>query len=738
MSSPLTELEPPGLTLSDIYYALFRHKTKILICSLAGLLLAFAVHRLTPPTFESEAKLLIRYVADAKSPALAAGGTTAKSPDQRGETIMDSEIEIITSLDLARRVAEAMGPEKFLGPSTGEPSVKLDLHRAAAVIKGSLKVEIPSRSSVIRLLFKHSNRDLVQPALEELIESYLKLHFEFHRAGGVVEEFLAQETNQFRSRLSQTEEELRKVRKTSGVASLDGTHKTSPELIATIRMQIFAAQAELAERSTLLQQQPKPQVPTAEAPAPPAEPEAEIPVDQVSEYQSVVAQLGMLRKMEQELLTQFHEGNPRVTDIRAQRAIAEANKRAIEERYPGLVRKGSRTTPQSTLSAAKEENEIEPTDAARVSALEAKIKVLKSQLEELLVEAATLEQIEPQITELRRKKDLEEANYRYFSTSLEQARIDEAQAAGQASNISVIQMPSPATLDQKRTRKLIMLLAAGGIIGGLGWAFLIELYLDRTIKRRSDVERIVQPPLFLSIPRFRKKATRQAAKALIEARGATPARKSNGAPALEPYHEALRDQVIGYFEGKGLLRKPKLVTVTGVGSGTGVSTTAAGLARSLSEIGDGNVLLVDMTIGQESARHFIHGEVDYDLNQILDTPNQAQVDGHLYVVAENTQRDRLSSNLPQRFSKLAPKLKASAFEYIIFDLPPISPISITSRLAVFMDLVLIVVHSEKTGYGVFERATALMAQTNVPIGVVLNKTRAYVPSWLHQEFIGES
>jgi len=32
--------------------------------------------------------------------------------DQRGETIINTEIEILTSMDLAEQVAKAIGPEK--------------------------------------------------------------------------------------------------------------------------------------------------------------------------------------------------------------------------------------------------------------------------------------------------------------------------------------------------------------------------------------------------------------------------------------------------------------------------------------------------------------------------------------------------------------------------------------------------------------------------------------------------
>ena len=51
-------------------------------------------------------------------------------------------------------------------------------------------------------------------------------------------------------------------------------------------------------------------------------------------------------------------------------------------------------------------------------------------MELALAEQAKIGNQEPTIVELQRKKDLEETKFRYFSSSLEQARFDEALGAG--------------------------------------------------------------------------------------------------------------------------------------------------------------------------------------------------------------------------------------------------------------------------------------------------------------------
>jgi Mrp family chromosome partitioning ATPase len=197
----------------------------------------------------------------------------------------------------------------------------------------------------------------------------------------------------------------------------------------------------------------------------------------------------------------------------------------------------------------------------------------------------------------------------------------------------------------------------------------------------------------------------------------------------------LRDRLITHFELLGLIHKPKLVAVTSCGEGCGVSTIAAGLAASLSETGEGNVLLVDMNIENGAAHQFHHGDLSCSIDDALETQKRenALVQENLYVVAETSNSEKLPSVVPRRFRELVPKLKASDYDYIIFDMPPVSQVSLTPRLARFMDMVLMVVESGKTDRELARKAASLLVESKAEVGVVLNKTRKYVPKALQQE-----
>jgi polysaccharide biosynthesis transport protein len=724
----------PALDLGDIYYTLFRHKWKIIICTLVGLAAAAAVYKLTPPPYQSETKLFIRYViAEGKSLGPGGDDSVKLNVDQRGETIINSEIEILTSLDLAIQVAKNVGPEKILAKINGGK----DSIEAASVVRGGLSVDVPPKSSVIRLVFRHPDPEVVQVVLREMVDAYLKKHREVHSVAGMAGDFLAQQTDDLRSRLLRTEEELNKVTNKAGVVSVDDAKKSYSEQISRIRQEIFDTQADLVERSSILQIMTKQNATGTDDATKLAPP----PQDKIDLYQKISVRLDLLQRRDQDLSTQFTDESPRVKEVRAMIAETSEQKRNLENDFPALTRLRIAITPGP--GGGGKPSDFDPlAQAANVAALQAKLKILNTQMESVRTEISKLEDLEGSIHELTRQKELEDANYRYYSSSLEKSRVQEALGGGGISNINQVETPTPPHKDWKKTYQIIGGIAGSGLALGLIWAFLIEFYFDRSIRRPADIERRLKLPLFLTVPmlgrRHRLKLANHAPSSTPvngNASTALAAPQSQDHPPLDPFYETLRDRLISYFESINLTHKPKLVAVTGLGQNAGVTTTAASLARSFSETGEGNVLLVDMTQGQGSAQHFHKGKSMDGLEQmfLFDSKSRAQVHDNLYVVSESPNNARLAKGMPHRFNQMLPRLKASDFDYIIFDMPAVSQISVTPRIAGAMDMVLMVLESEKTDRDTAQRAAALLKQSNPNVGAILNKSKSYVPASLHQD-----
>jgi polysaccharide biosynthesis transport protein len=710
-----------GFRLDDVYYIIFKHKWKIIIGAFAGLFAAECLHKFNPPPYQSEAKLYVRYVmTESKSAGPAAEDVSMKSPDQRGETIMDSEVEILTSLDLARQVAAAVGPERILGK---KEKGDRDLDFAAAAIKNNLTVEVPPMSSVIRVTFKNRNREVAQVALRELVDRYLKMHGEIYQSIGKAGDFLSQETDQLRSRLSETEEELRKAKDKVGVISLEETKKADSEAIAKIRQEIFGVEAEMAERTAILNEmsrlQPSIPKPTLNA---------EIPSGTDRDrYREIAIRVDLLQKKEQGLLTQYTPENSEVKAVQAQLAEAQGIKEKLERDNPAIVA----AAPEVANAVQSNDPFNAETETVRLAALQARVKVLNAQLENIRAEMVKVDEMDSVISELQRRKDIEEGNYKYYVASLEQSRIDEALGGGRVSNISQIQVPSSPYIDWAKAYKLLGLVGASGLFLGLGSAFFVEFYLDRSVRRPVDFERGLVPPLMLAIPDFGKKAMKSGS---AQGKSGMELGTADSVAEFRPYLDTMCNLIISDFEARKIKHNPKLIAVTGVGEHSGVTTIAAGLAACLSKTGNGKILLVNMSPTNGSAQRFYRGKAVRGLEDVLSSKDSTQIEDKLYVVSDETDEAKPYRAMPQRFNELVPKLKAADFDYIIFDMPAVSQTSITPRLAGFMDMVMLVVKSENTDRDIVNKAAALLGKATPHVGAVLNMTHSYVPARLQQQF----
>jgi pSer/pThr/pTyr-binding forkhead associated (FHA) protein/uncharacterized protein involved in exopolysaccharide biosynthesis len=822
------------LTLGDIYYILFRHKWKILVISGLGVIAGLLVPVLWPHIYESEAKLLVKYVVDNRVLSDPSGSARVTLPDGAGRNIINTELQILTSLDLDEEVATNVGADKIMGKPNS------NVLQAAGFIHSHLLVD-PNNSDVIRIVFQHSDPAVVQPVLSEVIATYLKRHAEVHRPEGA-DEFLTQETDRLKNRLAQTEELLRSAKTNLGIISLADAEQAFGEKISKIQQDIDDTQATLAEHQATadalskrikVDQLPTNGVVTAKVDTNSVTPE------KLAEYKHVSEMLEAFKEKDKALLLWALPENSQVKAVEGQIASLDKQKKQLETNSPGLLAEKTADAPEQKAvdsGVAPLQNSL-ISELALVAGLQSKVSVLTNELAEIQERFAAVDAGASTITELERTQKMEEEHYTYYSESLENAHIDEALGPGKGSNINTIQNPSPPFRDVSKMMKAAVGIPIAAIAFALALAFVTELYFDHTMKRPADIEARLGVPLFLSIPYRNGKGKVRLLNApppatlvlrseligrsiplngtkttigrlpdntvpiddgsislyhceifsrngevtvkdlgstngtfvdgqrIVEAplrtgqmlrvgsvefqvdehepaKDPVPEKATAVTPpwdprhALRPFYDTLRDRLITYFEVKNLTHNPKLVALTSCGDRAGVTSTAAGLAAALSETGEGNVLLVDMNVERGAAHHFYKGHLSCGIDEALtkEKRHEALVQDNLYVVTESSAReDSLPRVLPKRFTSLVPKLKASDYDYIIFDMPPMSQISITPRLARFMDMVMVVVESEKTDRDVVQRAVSMLTESHANVGVVLNKRKNYVPQRIQQE-----
>ena len=722
---------PSGISMGDVWYALFRHKKKILVFGALGIVAAVVLFIINRPPYISEAKLLVRYVVESRSIETLTPDGQVKAPANTAESIINSEGEILTSLDLCRQVAELVGPAKILGRADRAS----DLTAAANVLYRGLSVEIPKKGSVIKVTLAYPDPELVQSILQHVIDAYFKRHAEIHRALGIQDAFLAQQIDQVRSRLVQTDAELRELRTKAGVLSLEDSKKSYTEQFGAVRQMLLAAEAELAEyqsfTKSLMPANATNAAAGANAPFAATNPPAS--VDRLGEYKALCIQLESLHREEMELRHIYTDENRTLVRLRDQLAKSEATRKEIELEHPVYAAFLQSWKPGSAAPSAVPAQAMDP---GRARILEIKIRFLNTQLEKLRRETLALEEFESSLNVLQRRKETDEKNLRYFSAGLEQARFDEALGSGRLDNLSVVQSPSPPALDSKKRWKISAMALAAGLFGGIGLALLIEMILDHTVRRPQQLESNLGLPLFFTIPRLHGEAPAKLARL---ANGVPVAPGKNGATLTIPgwshghplrsHIEALRDRTLMHFDGDP--HKPKLIGVTGCRDGAGVTTIASALAAALSETGEGRVLLVSLNFNGQSLHPFLRGQSICPLVDVMEGGQRetALIGHNLYLASGNGGTEVL----PRSMSRLVPKLKMSDYDYIVFDMPKVTRTSITSKLAGMLDLVFMVAESEKDSREMLKGACELLSDGKARFKIVLNKFQSYVPSSLHQE-----
>ena len=837
MSQPKPTAPAPGLNAQDVLYILFRHKWKVLLSAAVGIGAAAALYLNYPAVYESNAKLLIRYVVDRSVVDQVDSSTMSMS-------LLNSQIEILTSWDLAMQVAEAVGVERLLA----KPEGGADIEAAANSIRAGLTATSLGNSNLIFVSYKNRDPELSTLVLKEILTRYFARHLEIFRSKDAFE-FVSRQSDEVRARLNQTEEELGRLREQAGVTSLPESTASLNAQLAKTREALRAAETEYAEQQALLRELQKPS--PGQASSPNTAKTSAVSGEVIQQYLSVIGRLASLRQADLELVSRYSQkldqpliideqeryravrpeseryravrpesvpGSATANNTSAMRFFGaerneaqslarewyrkqndtgfsyqgrkkdfdtlvkeaehsiiqkkveksrqykasedelarltqlqklnqmqidglEKQRSELEEKYPDLAAAAPSGSAEKALAdvSAERARQVEIAQAkVRLVGIEARREALQSQFNDNQSQSQRLSSIQPQIDGLERRKEIEENNYKYFQTSLEKARVDEALDPSRLPNISVVQKPSPAFRTTSGLKKIVLGLAGGGVAFGLALAFLIELLLDRTVKRPAELEKLLGAPILLSIPYLNGR--RPSLLGWARTRSIIPFQKTQHfekAPwgtdhFIRPYSEALRDRLVLYFELNLMNHKPKLVAVTGCSEGAGSSTIAGGLAAALSETGDGKVLLVDMNVGRPKMHPFFRGAPACSLTEAL-VGAPAQAGENLYL-ATATQPDAQQAQLiPRKFYELMPHVKASDFDYIIFDMPPFSQTSIALPMSRFMDKLVLVAEAGKSRQDVVKRAKLELTSVAPSISVILNKVRFHAPRWVGAE-----
>jgi capsular exopolysaccharide synthesis family protein len=333
---------------------------------------------------------------------------------------------------------------------------------------------------------------------------------------------------------------------------------------------------------------------------------------------------------------------------------------------------------------------------------------------------------------LKREFESNQALYDSLLTHLKDANVS---AGLRATNIHVIDRAVPPTtpIRPDRMRNIMFALAAGL---GLGVALaLTREALDNSIKSAQEIEKLTDLPTLAIVPITNisgelPNPTSPSLKHLrhmgqdSRAAAALSVIKKPGAPISEAYR-ALRTSVLLSTAD----RPPQVLLVTSSQPGEGKTVTALNLALSMAQKG-GRVLLVDADMRRPGIAKVLKISLDKGLSGIL--TGAYEYGPEMLCKIERAEGLTLlpCGPIPPNPAELLCSMKMDAlvkrlrqdYDHVIFDSPPVLPITDATIISSLVDGVLMVVECDQTTRAALSRACRIIEHAGGKIiGTVLNK-----------------
>ncbi len=744
---PVHRLSPEQALWPRYIEALFKSKYFILATILGSLMSAWLLMVVWPKKFESEAKLMIR--VGRESVALDPTATTSQTLmlQKTQEEEVNAALDVLRSRRVAERTVDKLGAENinagFL-PSDNqatESGFKQKLKSLQATVKNNiipillatglkeelspkelaimelqktLQIKAERRSAVVSIRAFSKSPAMAQALAQTVSEEFINEYLEVTHNSGSYEFFSgqAQAANQSRSQLSEQKNRFMHERRLVTIAA---NQAILVEQLGTIQRDVITAQAELDQTLAEIDDVAE------KLKAMPAEIVAEKKGSSDSTWSGMRQQVYMLELEERQLAAKYPADNPLLVQTREKLTGAQTILSKLESE-----RVDESTTPNPLRMRLEED----------LQRLETKVVGLRANLELRQKQRADVDQKISEILDSERDLEQIERDIKMADTRLdllrqknEEARVLSEMQADRISNLSLFQ---PATFVQRPASPNKKLLFAGiGILGLVGSASLV-LFKELNSKRLrtvSDVERGLGLPVIANIGKVRSATVRtDRLLKLIRKR-----------PKLQTEFRAiLSDVMLSSHRSSQAGQRGKTLGVLGVESGVGTSTIAAALALVATEKCGFETTLIDANSENPALSKFFKLNGAPGLAELANGDAtheecvQKRSDGALSLISSSAaykERQRLEV-APKSISAAIANFQETS-DLVIVDLPPAISADRAVALSQYMDFVLLVVQSEKTDLPTAERiARRLVGSDRQVVGVVLNKSRRYMPNWL--------
>lgn len=481
MTSPTQETQYIGLR--DGLTLFYKHKKKILSVFLGTVLIATLVSFLLPPTYQSESTLLVKMGREHVYRSEVGTDTPTAAFDQ--ERIIESEVQILTSQDLTKRVIKHLGIEAVYPVYLSDPPKKIPpLEASIQTMQENLNTEVVKDSNVIKVSFQHEVPEVAANVINLLVDFLLEKHLEIF--SNPQASFLEKQALSYKQQLNNSNARLQDFKQKHRLSSLideqrmlleqrrdlDTSHKEIQNQEQGLVSKVSALKSQISHVTEL------------------------IPIESVSERQKVIDEgkgnLLQLRIKEQQLSTRYSDSSRPVQDIREELSLVQSFIDEQEAQLTDKVTTGKNPVYQEL------EIELHKTDS-ELSSAKTRGEEMQRQLVQLDKKLVRLDELESELETLQLKTEADQANYKMYLAKLEEATVSEEMDRQKLANISVIQPGSVPTKPIKPKKALNILIGMiVGAFGGLTLAFVWE-FIGGGYTRPEHLAKDLELPILTNI-----------------------------------------------------------------------------------------------------------------------------------------------------------------------------------------------------------------------------------------------
>jgi uncharacterized protein involved in exopolysaccharide biosynthesis len=433
-----------------------------------------------PREYESTAKILIN--ARDEQPQSSLPQTNDAGPQTTAQEVVNSEVEFLTSQELANRTIEAVGATRLFPRIGRKADGRVDPDVVTAAFTHALMVKAVTSSHVIALSLRGPSPQIATEALNTFLRLYQQMHYQTYSdpATGLLHDQL----NSYEGGLKQLNAQIEDIKRQNGLFDPDQERKDlllNRATLSAAAMQLRAHAEEMRAKASALTAQ-RERTPQSVTQYPTA--------DESDAMIRARAQLFELKQQQVKLSANYQPNSRAMKDNQAQIDGVQSYLNGETARFQDHTKLSRNPLyDQMTAELSQISTQIEP-DRQHAAALDAQILQIDSRL-------AQIEKVETTLAPLQ----LQHAGDVTTVSALQQ-RATETPPGQRAATVKIIQKPTPTTINKPSKPKGLTYLA-GGLAGGIMLGALLTgltFALKNTYLMPESVEAATRIPVLVSLP----------------------------------------------------------------------------------------------------------------------------------------------------------------------------------------------------------------------------------------------